>query len=179
MNSLMDDGLIFDQDLQSCMHVLADILIHGCRKHPFLQLIPPDFAKQIKGKIPNKATLVDHTSRSWSVQLIEVGSKLFIENGWEEFAADHSLGFGDFLVFCYHHSGSVFHVKIFGKNGCRKERACAANNPPVTIKIEDEGGVEEQVEERHVRGSLIRPARNCKRKYENLNITKLENSCTC
>lgn len=163
------------------VHVFADALIHGGRNYPLLQHIPQGFVKQIKGKLPNKATLADYTGRSWSVQLLEVGSRLFIKNGWEEFAADHSLAFGDFLVFCYHHSSSVFHVKIFGKNGCKKERACPANKAPFIIEIEDddEEEVEERVEETRVRRSLSRPVRNCKRKYANLEIKELDSSCIC
>ncbi|PKH57129.1 hypothetical protein CRG98_050300, partial [Punica granatum] len=122
------------------------MLIRSSCGLPLLQLIPSDFLKQFKGKIPNQATLKDHAGRSWSVQLKEVGSKLFIKNGWEEFVTDHSLGFGDFLIFSYYHSTSVFHVKIFGKNGCRKKRACAANKT-LLINLEEEEQVEERVEE--------------------------------
>lgn len=45
-----------------------------------------------------------------------------IEHGWKSFVSDHSIEFGDFLVF-KHAGKSHFIVQIFGQSGCEKQSA--------------------------------------------------------
>ncbi|KAG6666376.1 putative B3 domain-containing protein At5g66980 [Carya illinoinensis] len=84
--------------------------------------IPPTFIKHFTGNIPKKAILIDHTGNSWPVELDQIGSRLCFKCGWQQFASDHSLEFGDFLIFKYNRS-NVFKVKIFNKTGCMKYEA--------------------------------------------------------
>ncbi|KAI4367408.1 hypothetical protein MLD38_023148 [Melastoma candidum] len=81
--------------------------------------VPPDFVKQCE-IIPRKVILRELSGRSWNVGLLENAGGLFIKNGWSEFVKDNDLQFGDCLLFEYDMS-SVFHIKIFGRNGCRKD----------------------------------------------------------
>lgn len=85
-----------------------------------LQCLPPAFVTKLKGSIPSNATLKDHKEKLWHVKMEKGDQGLTITNGWQHFADEHSLEFGDFLVFIYDGS-SHFDVKIFGKNGCKKE----------------------------------------------------------
>lgn len=84
------------------------------------QSIPPAFLKKLKAGIPKKAILKDFSGRSWQVGMEILGRHLHFKTGWEKFAIDHFLEYGDFLIFKYD-GNSLFHVKIFGLNGCKKE----------------------------------------------------------
>ncbi|GAV80628.1 B3 domain-containing protein [Cephalotus follicularis] len=84
--------------------------------------IPPAFVEHFNGIIPNEAMLKDHTGRLWHVRLEELDGAVIIGNGWQPFASEHSLEYGDFLIFEYD-GISMFDVKIFGINGCKKEQA--------------------------------------------------------
>ncbi|KAF8101467.1 hypothetical protein N665_0205s0060 [Sinapis alba] len=78
-----------------------------------------------------------------------VGDVVF-KKGWETFANDHSLEFGDFLVFSYNGAVSRFSVTIFAKDGCKKDlvsvvvttaersRVAVEKEPPVLVKPVDD-----------------------------------------
>jgi hypothetical protein len=85
-----------------------------------LQSIPQAFIRHFNGGIPKKAILFDNTKKPWPVTLEQTDGRLCFNKGWRSFATDHSLEFGDFLVFKYNRN-SMFEVKIFsGKTGCKK-----------------------------------------------------------
>lgn len=138
-----------------------------------LQLIPLDFVKHFKGVVPKMALLKDTTGRSWPIKVAEVGNKLFFKSGWRDFVIDHSLEFADFLIFRYNRD-SVFLVKIFGKNGCRKEMTCRVNRPLAVVKTEEPADEVNEAEQ-----EKKRPVRACKRKFSDLNINGMENHGTC
>lgn len=83
-------------------------------------LIPPAFAKNFDGVLPQEIVLRSPASRVRRVTLKKVEQQSFFEKGWSLFVKDNSLEFGDFLVF-YDAGNSEFKVEIFGKNGCKKE----------------------------------------------------------
>ncbi|KAI6695307.1 hypothetical protein NL676_023017 [Syzygium grande] len=132
-------------------------------------LIPLDFVKHFKGVVPKMALLKDTTGRSWPIKIAEVGNKLFFKSGWRDFVIDHSLEFADFLIFRYNRD-SVFLVKIFGKNGCRKEMTCRVNRPLAVVKTEEPADEVNEAEQ-----EKKRPVRACKRKFSDLNINGMEN----
>ncbi|KAF8015485.1 hypothetical protein BT93_H1106 [Corymbia citriodora subsp. variegata] len=132
-------------------------------------LIPPDFIKNFKGVMPKKAVLKNTTGRSWPIGIAEVGDKLFIKRGWRDFVIDHSLDFADFLIFRYN-GDSVFLVKVFGKNGCRKEMTNRVDRPLAVVKTE-----EQEDEEKEAEQNQRQPGRACKRKFSDLNINQMEN----
>jgi hypothetical protein len=103
-----------------------------------LQSIPQTFIRHFNGAIPKKATLFDHTKKRWRVTLERTDGRLCFNNGWQGFATDHSLQFGDFLVFKYNRK-SWFEVKIFDKTGCKKgEEAVAPDKTIPFVELEEE-----------------------------------------
>ncbi|XP_042507251.1 putative B3 domain-containing protein At5g66980 [Macadamia integrifolia] len=89
--------------------------------------IPPAFLNHFNGLIPNKAILRSRKGRIWHVELEQVDSNLFFQDGWKGFVKDQSLKLGEFLVFIYD-GNSVFDVKIFGINGCEKQETLVYKN---------------------------------------------------
>ncbi|CAH8335928.1 unnamed protein product [Eruca vesicaria subsp. sativa] len=85
-------------------------------------VIPQAFINILDKPLPKEVALVDETGWLWDVETKteeRVGVVVF-RQGWAEFAKDHSLVFGDFLVFRYD-GDSRFDVKIFAKDGCKKD----------------------------------------------------------
>ncbi|KAL3725911.1 hypothetical protein ACJRO7_030879 [Eucalyptus globulus] len=128
-------------------------------------LIPPDFVKHLKGVVPEKAFLKDTTGRSWPIGIAEVGNKLFIKSGWRDFVIGHSLDFADFLIFRYN-GDSVFLVKVFSKNGCRKQATLGVNRQSTVVKTEELAEEANEAEQKQGR-----PSRACKRKFIGENQT--------
>ncbi|KAG2316958.1 hypothetical protein Bca52824_020080 [Brassica carinata] len=101
-------------------------------------VIPPAFVNILEKLLPNQVGLLDEIGRLWKVETKTeegVGDVVF-KKGWEKFANDHSLEFGDFLVFSYD-GVSRFSVKIFDKNGC-KNISVAVEKEPVLVKPVDD-----------------------------------------
>uniref|UniRef100_A0A0A0KG38 TF-B3 domain-containing protein n=1 Tax=Cucumis sativus TaxID=3659 RepID=A0A0A0KG38_CUCSA len=99
--------------------------------------IPPAFVKYFNGRIPSEAIIRDQSRNSWHVTLEELKNIVLFKDGWQEFVDSHHLKRGYFLVFQYDGS-HVFDVKIFGKNGCKKELVSRISNPVPTVKVKDE-----------------------------------------
>ncbi|XP_059444780.1 putative B3 domain-containing protein At5g66980 [Corylus avellana] len=101
--------------------------------------IPQAFTMHFNGGIPKKAILFDNTKKPWHVTLEQTDGRLCFNNGWQSFASDHSLQFGNFLVFKYNRN-SAFEVKIFsGKTGCKKgETVAIDHNTTPFVDLEEE-----------------------------------------
>lgn len=99
--------------------------------------IPPAFVRHLDGSMPKHVFLRDYAGRRWHGKMENVEGGLVIKDCWERFAHQHSLEHGDFLIFKYNGS-SLFDVKIFGKNGCRKEESLIANMDTKHVKKEME-----------------------------------------
>ena len=93
--------------------------------------------KYFNGRIPSEAIIRDQSRNSWHVTLEELKNIVLFKDGWQEFVDSHHLKRGYFLVFQYDGS-HVFDVKIFGKNGCKKELVSRISNPVPTVKVKDE-----------------------------------------
>lgn len=106
-----------------------------------MQVIPPDFAQTIKSLIGQRIDLEDAKGRHWWVELSSDCNQLVFGRGWDQFALDHCLKPGEFLVF-YHLMKSNFIVKIYSLNGCeklkfsKKSSGCMRNNSTDDIPID-------------------------------------------
>ena len=132
--------------------------------HFILQSIPQAFIKHFNGTIPKKAILKDQTGKSWHVGLEQSNRRLCFKNGWQCFASDHSLEFGDFLIFKFNRS-SLFEVKIFSKTGCKKEEAAPIGKPIPFVNLEEDSETEL---------TCSRPTRIGKRKRSEVGLKKIE-----
>lgn len=102
-----------------------------------MQSIPPAFIKHFNGTIPKKAILIDHAGKSWPVGLEQIDDRVCFKYGWQRFASDHSMEFGDFLIFKYNKS-YLFEVKIFSKTGCKKDESVAIENTMPIVNLEED-----------------------------------------
>lgn len=88
-----------------------------------MQVIPPAFIDILEKPLPKKALLLDEIGGIWCVDIkTEDTEERFCVSftiGWDSFANDQSLEFGDFLVFSFD-GDKRFSVTIFGKEGCKK-----------------------------------------------------------
>ncbi|KAL0657041.1 hypothetical protein Bca4012_077625 [Brassica carinata] len=106
-------------------------------------VIPQAFINILDKPLPKRVVLVDEIGRLWDVET-KTGVVVF-RQGWEKFANEHSLEFGDFLLFRYN-GESRFDVTIFAKDGCKKDldrfRVSVEKEPvivkPVGISIKPE-----------------------------------------
>ncbi|KAL4581836.1 hypothetical protein LXL04_006368 [Taraxacum kok-saghyz] len=103
--------------------------------------IPPAFLKYFGDSLPFKFTLQTSPTNSWEVHMNKIDDDVYFKTGWEKFAQDNLLEFGDFLIF-YYHGGSNFYVSISGINNCLKDINITNNNiqnqPTVTPLQESE-----------------------------------------
>lgn len=93
--------------------------------------------KYFNGSIPSEAILKDRSGKAWHVTLEKLNDHVFFKNGWQEFVDSHCLKHGDFLVFQYDGS-HMFDVKIFSKNGCKKELVSGTGCRIPEVKVKDE-----------------------------------------
>ncbi|XP_059444439.1 putative B3 domain-containing protein At5g66980 isoform X2 [Corylus avellana] len=126
--------------------------------------IPPAFIRHFNGAIPKKAILFDHTKKPWNVTLEQTEGLLCFKNGWQCFASDHSLEFGDFLVFKYNRNSS-FEVKIFSKTGCKKGETVALDKTIPSVDLEQDSKPEK---------TFRRPICVGKRKHSEIVLKKNE-----
>ncbi|CAN8277615.1 unnamed protein product [Cochlearia groenlandica] len=103
-------------------------------------MIPPSFIDILEKPLPNKTLLKDEIGRSWSVETRTQDTQekncVLFTKGWCIFAKDQSLEFGDFLVFRYD-GDSIFYVKIFAKDGCRKD-LCVVDERRTRVSFDKE-----------------------------------------
>ncbi|XP_038715559.1 B3 domain-containing transcription factor VRN1-like isoform X3 [Tripterygium wilfordii] len=89
--------------------------------------IPHSFLKHFKGVLPRECILRSHIGKSWIVRLEEVDKCIFFSDSWGNFVQDHSLEWGDFIMFTYEGSFE-FHVNVFEKSGCEMDYVVASEN---------------------------------------------------
>ncbi|PIA30419.1 hypothetical protein AQUCO_05600103v1 [Aquilegia coerulea] len=95
------------------------VLVDEHEKFMKFLTIPPKFSPAIVPLVDQKIDLEDSKGQRWSVQVSRLGERLVFQNGWDQFASDHFLETGDFLVFSYF-IGSHFIVQIYCRSGCPK-----------------------------------------------------------
>ncbi|XP_026398680.1 putative B3 domain-containing protein Os03g0621600 [Papaver somniferum] len=102
--------------------------------------VPTDFLKHFNGKLPGKSTVRGPNGRTRTIKMKRDGDDLYFFKGWPEFVDEHSLEFGDFLIFEYKGS-SKFKVKIYGQTGIEKDLRAYSAEPSLEVK---EHGTDEE-----------------------------------
>ncbi|XP_068666871.1 uncharacterized protein [Aristolochia californica] len=92
------------------------IMLDSTLKGPMC--LPPRFASCARNLVDQFSYLEDISGKRWNVKLCNVEGCLAFEYGWRKFVLDHSLEFGDLLLFKY--NDSHFLVEIFGRSACEK-----------------------------------------------------------
>lgn len=75
--------------------------------------------KDISNELSDRVTLKVRSGRSWTAKVSKRSNGVYIEDGWQEFLKDNSLGKDEFLRFWYD-GNMCFSIQIFGKNGCER-----------------------------------------------------------
>ncbi|WOG84889.1 hypothetical protein DCAR_0104074 [Daucus carota subsp. sativus] len=80
--------------------------------HIYVQMIPRKFERLFEKNLDNRIQLSVPSGSVWSIDLEKQQDKVWLQNGWPEFAKFYSIGFGYLLVFEYQED-SKFKVLIF------------------------------------------------------------------
>ncbi|KAL6893507.1 hypothetical protein ACP4OV_007605 [Aristida adscensionis] len=97
--------------------------------------IPGRFSSNFNGQISEVVTLKSATGKTWSIGVGGDTDEVVLRSGWKEFASNHSLEEGDYLLFRYT-GASSFDVLIFDSSGCEK------TSPHFPERIEHSPGIE-------------------------------------
>jgi hypothetical protein len=92
-----------------------------CRE---IQQVPLKFTKFMDGRELREAVLHEHSGGGtpYDVEVWYDGDvEMYFKGGWSEFAKDHDLHQGFFMIFDYHCGTSKFDVKIYDCTQCQKE----------------------------------------------------------
>lgn len=81
-----------------------------------IQMIPKKFVRKYGKHLNVRVYLKTPRHAVWDVDLVRDGNKVWLQNGWPEFARFYSLCFGHFLIFKYREN-SQFDVFIYDKRG--------------------------------------------------------------
>jgi hypothetical protein len=89
-----------------------------------IQRVPLKFTKFMDGRELREAILWGHSGGGtpYEVEVWYDGdSEMYFRGGWSQFAEDHDLHQGFFMIFDYHCGTSKFDVKIYDGTQCQKE----------------------------------------------------------
>jgi hypothetical protein len=92
-----------------------------CRKQ---QCVPLKFAQFMDGREFREAILREESGGGTPYEVevyYEVNGEMYFREGWPQFAEDHDLHQGYFMLFNYHCGTSKFDVKIFDGTQCQKK----------------------------------------------------------
>jgi hypothetical protein len=89
-----------------------------------IQWVPLKFTKFMDGRELREAILREHSGGGtpYEVEVWYDGDgEIYFKGGWPQFAEDHDLHQGFFMIFDYHIGTSKFDVKIYDGTQCQKE----------------------------------------------------------
>jgi hypothetical protein len=92
-----------------------------CRE---IQRVPLKFTNFMDGRELREAVLREHSGGEtpYEVEVWYDGDgEMYFRGGWSQFAEDHDLHQGFFMIFDYHCGTSKFDVKIYDGTQCQKE----------------------------------------------------------
>ncbi|XP_058102115.1 uncharacterized protein LOC131246223 isoform X2 [Magnolia sinica] len=89
--------------------------------------LPPKFHRRAVALVDQSTLLEDMRGQQWRVKLSMVDGSLAFQQGWDKFVSDHSVKFGEILVFNYI-VGSHFLVQIFGTSTLERLNFSTRNN---------------------------------------------------
>nr|GMD41754.1 B3 domain-containing protein At5g57720-like isoform X1 [Ipomoea batatas]GME03964.1 B3 domain-containing protein At5g57720-like isoform X1 [Ipomoea batatas] len=104
--------------------------------YSLLQKMPPEVSAYMRGKLPRTVFLRDRYKNMWEVKVGSSGNDLFFEEGWEKFIKDNCVELGDFLVFDYLDTKSLFDFKLLGHPCC--DEKIGVGRPNFLVKEEVE-----------------------------------------
>ncbi|KAJ6418140.1 hypothetical protein OIU84_001513 [Salix udensis] len=80
---------------------------------------PPKFTPTVSSLNGQETFLEDSSGQRWKVKVSVLNDSFVLQEGWSEFASDHGLELGDFIIFNYI-MGSHFEVHIYDKSACER-----------------------------------------------------------
>jgi hypothetical protein len=86
--------------------------------------VPLKFTNFMHGRELREAVLREHSGGGtpYEVEVWYDGDgEMYFKGGWPQFAEDHDLHRGFFMIFDYHIGTSKFDVKIYDGTQCQKE----------------------------------------------------------
>lgn len=83
------------------------------------QFFPPIVAKKLSALLNQNVDIEDSNGHRWGVKVSLVDNHLAFEQGWQDFVLDHSIKFGEFVVF-NHVDRLLFSAKIYAITGCER-----------------------------------------------------------
>jgi hypothetical protein len=92
-----------------------------CRE---IQRVPLKFTNFMDGRELREVVLCEHSGGGtpYEVEVWYDGdSEMYFKGGWSQFAENHELHQGFFMIFDYHVGTSKFDVKIYDGTQCQKE----------------------------------------------------------
>ncbi|XP_031092946.1 B3 domain-containing protein REM20-like [Ipomoea triloba] len=98
--------------------------------------MPPEVSAYMRGKLPRTVFLRDRYKNMWEVKVGSSGNDLFFEEGWEKFIKDNCVELGDFLVFDYIDTKSLFDFKLLGHPCCDEKLGVGRPNFLVKEEVE-------------------------------------------
>lgn len=99
----------------------------------FLQALPKEFTKNIRGQIQEVVKLEVPDGKTYDIQIANEHNGLVFRSGWAKFASAYELEQCDKLVFRYS-GNSHFKVQIFDPSGCEKEFSCVMMESKPSVK---------------------------------------------
>ncbi|KAM7252473.1 hypothetical protein ACFE04_024356 [Oxalis oulophora] len=90
--------------------------------------VPPAFVKNFGAELPEIIILKSFSKKSWGVLMEKKKEGLFFTKGWSKFVKEHSLEYGNFLIFKFT-TNSSFEVVIYGHDNCEKETPIGSQQP--------------------------------------------------
>jgi hypothetical protein len=103
--------------------VYSFFCITGAQCHE-IQRVPLKFTKFMDGRELREAILREHSGGGtpYEVEVWYDGDdKMYFKGDWSQFAEDHDLHQGFFMIFDYHVGMSKFDVRIYDCTQCQKE----------------------------------------------------------
>jgi hypothetical protein len=97
------------------------IVCAQCREQ---QRVPLKFTKFMDGRELREAIMCEHSGSGtpYEVEVYYDGrGEMFFRGGWPQFAEDHELHQGFFILFDYHCGTSKFDVKIYDGTQCQRK----------------------------------------------------------
>lgn len=87
-----------------------------------MQRLPPMFVQKYGEILPESIKLRTGSGETWNVELEQVDEETYrFSQGWNKFAVDIGLKWGEFLVFWFNIHESMFDVSVYGTNCCERQ----------------------------------------------------------
>jgi hypothetical protein len=100
----------------------------------FLQIIPEELVRRLKGEIPGEIQLETRKGNNHPVVVAKNQEKRVLTEGWSEFAEIYDLHMGDSVILKYN-GKSKFNVIIFDKLG--REKALSVVLDPFMSQVQN------------------------------------------